>query len=475
MATSFSRLEITDGTTTVTIESSTGATLNYMLKYSGWSPNIARKRDVILSGQDHYMEVEEQLELNIKGSSADDCYTKLETLIKLLDQANRWFLRERVNPVTIRYQPKGSNLSTYCQALILRASPVDRSIDLPKQFEDVGNTFWILGVTIKFIRRGLWITLLDTDTFSGSASNSGNIISATSGQSPALPAPTNLAFGSFFSGSPKVGTATGYMLITSDSDQIGKIDASGFTGTALTSVADSTNKADGNVVRFTPTVANQAVVSNGVALPNTYRSKTLGFYATVRVNTVSIPFQLGVRASLGGFTVDTAYTPISAASLQPQVIYLGSVSCAEAETAASRGFLSVQLKYIGPTSIAGTPTLDIDTIIIVGLDDEYTYAIWLYYAPSGVSTYMDFRNAPTRLLNPQIFGGVAPPISSSPSGVENDVVIYDGNAAIYTKGTNVSCCLLTVVDQYWRMVDNSNNLITLSPSYLRNNSYLIPK
>lgn len=473
-----SLMQITDGTTTITIMDSAGGlaynAAGYRLKYGGYAPKVADKRIVILGGQDHYNEIEENLTIEIKGSSADDCFIKLEALATLLDQSTRFFYDERVNPVLFKYQPKGSNLTAPCQRLILRNLTDNNTIQLPSAYDDAGNTTWLAEITIRFICRGLWHTILGTDSFASGSQNSGTVFTATSGITATVPNPTEVVLGTL-AASPYTGLSQGYLLIAPGSDQISKLDASGFTGSDFSSVADTAKLADGNLCRFTPTVINENTTSARVNLTNQFVSKKLAFYATVRNNSASKQFQIAIVASEGPTaltsptTVETPMTVIDNSTVNPRVVYLGSVSCPVADSTRSRGFSRIALHVKGPSDITGTPTLDIDTVVAIGMDSDYSYAIWLPFAPTvtGVaSPNIRIRNTPNSILRPQVYviG------STTEVGIQ-----YDGNPAIYTIGTVVSGCWLTTFDTFWRAINAASALISVTATLTRDAGYLVPR
>lgn len=473
-----SLMQITDGTTTITIMDSAGGlaynAAGYRLKYGGYSPKVASKRTVILGGQDHYNDVEDSLTLQIKGSTADDCYGKLDTLIRLLSQSTRWYYGENVSPVVLKYQPKGSNLTGPCQRLILHDLPDNNSIVLPGEFDDAGTTTWLAEITIRFMCRGLWQTLLGTDIVSGALTNTGNIINLTSTENPTLPAPTTLDIDLSTTALIAGNISYGYLFVVSIANQLGKIDASSFTGTNITSVADASNLADGNIMRFTPTAVSEARSTSLVSLPNQYVSKKIGVYCTFRVgNVATAVFQarLYVTDTLGN-VYNSPYINLAnpVASSIPSVAYLGSVSCDDANVTGSRGFVSVALQFIGPSSIASTPRLDIDSLIIVGLDDEYSNIMYVTFDTNIYRRRMMFYNKPLTYLHQNPYFSASPAPSS-----EGIIRGIDGNQAIFTKGTNITVCYLATEGTSWRLAAAGPTLISIDFNTFRENTYLVPR
>lgn len=481
MTTTDSLLQITDATTAIlTIMDSAGGlaynTPGYRLKYGGYAPKVASKREVLLAGQTHYNEVEETLTIEIRGSTAADCFSKLETLIELLDAATRWYYGELVSPVVIKYQPKGSTLTAPCQRLILKAKPNNDTISLPAEYDSAGTTYWLTEITISFICRGLWHTSLGTDTSTQTAKNSGNIITFNMpGPVAKLPNPVEFQM-DLSATAPITGTVRGYLLLSRTANQLVKIDASSLTGTHITSVADTGSIADGNVMRFTPTAVNENQQTAYLSVGSAYNTnKRLGFYCTFRCTTVSTAiWQCRVVAQDGtGTTYTTPYVTLQEPSGEtgPQPIYLGSVVVDDyQQTPNLSGIKTFSLQMIGPSSIASTPKLDIDTIIIVGLDDDYTIALRMDIATSILQRYILIHNQPLSRLFPVVHQA-----SALTAVDEGSVGGIDGNAAFYSISNTIVACWLATVGSLWRYGSSVPALININLTATRDNSYLIPQ
>lgn len=147
MATNYTILRITDGSTTASLLDDT----NYSLVANGWSPKIATLRVAPLGGQSPYEDVIEEITIDVYGTTALIAMQRVERIVNLLDQARRWALGEDVSPVRIEAQPQGVTTNE------LRAVIVGGEVVLPTNWADKLATNSIDNVLIRLRRRGLWL------------------------------------------------------------------------------------------------------------------------------------------------------------------------------------------------------------------------------------------------------------------------------------------------------------------------------
>src|SRR4051812_30642710 len=96
-------LVLTDGTTTVTFSDGANGSTNYPPQAGGWAPNVAALNQSLLGGRGPYTDVVEEITINVRGATAALCYSNLDALVRLLDQADRWWLRaENISPVLLK-------------------------------------------------------------------------------------------------------------------------------------------------------------------------------------------------------------------------------------------------------------------------------------------------------------------------------------------------------------------------------------
>ena len=123
-------LRITDGTTTITFASGTTATPgNYSIDGDDWAPVIAGPEAGELNGG-YYPPVEESIPINITGADSATMRANAQTLVRLLEQADRWARGDdTLAPVRLQYIPAGSSRTTSnpYERLILTSSQRDRN------------------------------------------------------------------------------------------------------------------------------------------------------------------------------------------------------------------------------------------------------------------------------------------------------------------------------------------------------------
>src|ERR1041385_8873437 len=102
-------LALSDGTTTVTLSDGSGGLTKYPPIQAGWGPNAGALDQSLLGGRGPYTDGVETITINIRDTTAALCYTRLDTLARLLDQADRWWMRaEAVSAVVLKWAPQGS-------------------------------------------------------------------------------------------------------------------------------------------------------------------------------------------------------------------------------------------------------------------------------------------------------------------------------------------------------------------------------
>ncbi len=155
MATLAPFLHLTDGVTDLSLTDG----VNYSLM-RGWSPQIAGLRLDALGGSSEYEDVREAPPLIVRGTTAAICYRNLQALYSLLDQAERWWRGEKVNPVLLRYAPQGS-IAGPLSALVIGSDAGQQRqqqlVALPTTYDQAGMVYEIDGVQPSILRRGQWL------------------------------------------------------------------------------------------------------------------------------------------------------------------------------------------------------------------------------------------------------------------------------------------------------------------------------
>lgn len=365
-------LALSDGTTTVEFQNGSGTPTNWQLAADGWTPAIPAYNPSALAGRGQYADVVETFTINVRGSTAADCYTNLDTLARLLDQAERWWLGENVTAVLLKCAPQGSTLASTAAPLMVavkgRGSGDQTSgVRLSPRWNDAGKIYEISGVQVQVARRGLW--LLDTDT-AAATTNNGSLATVPMNLTLNLLGPTKLDM----SGYPSATTDKGFFVVSSN-DTLTRIAAVAPAGGASgnwTSVNDSANFAQHtNILRFTP--AGTTEDTSGSITSTITGVPLIAVFANVRNNSTTTSFYLRAQVlSSGGYI--SAYTPqyyiAPSASAMPGWVLLGFVALPNA---------AATMKLLA-TASAASGSLDIGAIVLV--DVAYAGTCIVTYQPT---------------------------------------------------------------------------------------------
>lgn len=456
-------LVMTDGTDTVTFQdgANPGGQTNWPVVRAKWGPRIAGIRTSQLAGHGPYAEAQEDLSCNILGTTAALAWQNLDTLTRLLDKAERWWLRnESISPVLLKYVPQGSTIhsnGTPLQAIVLGRVGDDElnGVDLPDNVNDAGFIFQIFDVRVLCMRRGAWTGLTETPATSSSLANPAVLTRAFASTHP-INSPVDVTIGGF----DKTATPTikaGFLMVGSNINDIQFAQPTLVTG--YTSVADSANLAKfGFIVRYTPTVTT-AVLSGNTFISGSAMSGTVGLYATVRNNSATTTFQIaGIMTGPFG-SAQTAYQTIDTSTTNPRVIFLGEVS--------GIGFTGMQVSCIAS---AASGTLDINYVLCVNLRDETVAVI----AHESVDVSAISLNAVTLSFkfNPITDQGPTAYVSGT---IANAAVTYHGPLPLIATGINIYAIWVATNNNYWVFTNVSNTAVALTLSVTRYRSYLSPQ
>jgi len=453
---------MTDGTDTVTFMDGLGTTPNWPLADNGWGPAIAGVRTSPLGGRGPYADVKETMVCNIIGATASAAYANLDTLTRLLDKAERWWLRgENISPVLLKYAPQGSTIhdsvTTPMRAIVLgRVGDSElNGVGLPDDVSDAGMLFEIYGVKILCLRRGAWTGQNDTTGASATAANPTVMARAFSATHPIV-SPVDITIAGF-NGTTTPTIQAGYLVVGSQVNDIQILEAeAGATG-VFTSVADAAGNArGGSVLRFTPAGVT-AVTSAALSL--TLIGGQCAVIAAVRNNSATTSFLL--QANMSGFGLVTSTPPylIDTSTTAPRLVLLG--------IAGSNAANAVTLQA---TASAASGTLDIDYIIVVNLRDE-TVAILAHDAVSlsgvgagAASLAFDFN--PLSDQSPRVF------VSGSSGNVP---LTYRGPMPLLTSGINLYALWTAPNGASWRFTTTAPAVLSVSLNATRYRSFLSPQ
>jgi hypothetical protein len=459
----FPYLVMTDGTDTVTFADGAGGVTNYPPVRDRWSPSVAGIRTSQLGGRGPYADVQEDILINIRDTTAALCWSRLDTLARLLDKAERWWLRnEQINPVLLKYVPQGSTIhsnATPMQAIVLGRVGDNQlnGVDLPESVNDAGMLFEIYGIKVLCLRRGGWTGASDNTGASGAAANC-TVITQTFGATHPTNSPLDVEIGGF----TKVNTPiikAGYLCVGSQSSDVQVLEAETGTAASYTSVADAAALArGGSVLRFTPAVTT-AVTSGTITGLTPIGGSPIAVIAAVRNNGATTYM---LHANLSGVVgaVSTPDVLIDASTVQPRLVMLGTV--------VGSAIANVTLTI---TASAAASTLDIDYLILVNLRDETVNIIahddinLANLATAGAAT-LDAIFRPTIDRAPQVYaGGTA---GTAPGS-------WRGALPFMTVGTNVYALWVATNGTFWRFTNTANAIVNVTLNVNRYRSYLTPQ
>lgn len=423
-------LVITDGSTTITIADGSGGATNYVLSRGTWSPQIAGLRPSSLSGRGPYNDVVEEMQLNITGSTPAAAMTNLSTLTALLEQADRWYKGENVSPVLIKYSPDGATVSSSgspLQAAILGRAPGDQSaLRLSPNFDDTGSQGWVLDVTIRFWRRGLW--LHTTDAASSSSTTNGDAASISMAGAITYKSPTKIALTNFGHGkSSGEWYQGGFVLVAESSSDIEIINPEGTLLGDWTSVSGSANSArNTDVIRYTPTTTTEGTMVLGTTPSISSAADIVGVFANIK-NSTTVDFKLRIR--LGSNISGLVYTPwinIDASSTQFQKwVFCGTVPKSGAATAIS----------VGAIADSASSSFEIDTIVLVDMRKVATIEI-------DGPTFSDSATLLSTVLGTLTIDHNLLELPQPDAVVSSRKLTALGNAIISTNSATLTCLLL---------------------------------
>lgn len=361
-------LKLTDGTTTVDFGNiSTG---NYPLQMGGYVPKVNGLRAAAIGGRGIYEEVEETITFDVVDTTAGGCYSRLNTLSKLLLQATRFARGEAVTPVKLQYSPDGATVSSSgspLEALVVGCPDSNPAgVGLAPTIDQTGYLFRITDVSITIIR-GVWLQGTEVQSVAGNVN--GQIASYTFATNVDYLSPTDAFISAITNGytQPLVMFVMGS---GSNSIQVGAIASTGTPpgDPQYTYVNDSANNSRvTNVLRMTPTDTTERWCQ-AITYGTFTAGKRYAVLLSCRNNSSTTSF--GLRLSVQYKTphiVPILYSeqriikPYSG-SAAPGYVSLGTF-VAPITSSADAALI------IGVTASAASGSIDFDTIVLVEIDN----------------------------------------------------------------------------------------------------------
>jgi hypothetical protein len=409
-----------------------------------WAPKIAGIRTSQLGGRGPYADVEEDLSCNIRDTTASLCWSRLDTLARLLDKAERWWLRdENISPIVLKYAPQGSTIhsnATPMQAVVLGRVGNEElnGVVLPTDANDAGMLFEIDGVRITCLRRGAWIGA--TEAANVAAAGNPSIRTVTMPSAPATPGPLQLDITGFVTGAGgNIDIPPGFVMLATNMD-LQEAEAPFATtlaaGATYVSTADAAARASaGNVGRLNHSASALGAESIlTFVMPGSVATSTqLAVYCTVR-NTSGSEWTMRASGASGQIVLaplTRIFTPSTAigtsVNINPTAIYLGTI--------VNRfGTAFVQL-HIALTALVGAGTFDLDTVVFVDLSTGNAAVLSVNGARMAGTADINATTTVTIEHNPRTLQ--APDVRIRLSGGSRIAQTYSGPADIVGAGSSL--------------------------------------
>lgn len=457
-------LAMTDGTTTVTFADGSGGVTSYPPLREGWAPSIAALRRSELGGVGPYEEVVEELEIIITGADTATALANLGALARLLDQAERWWLRgEAVSPVLLKYAPQGSTISSTAaplQTVVLgRAEGDETNLNLTSRFNDVGMIKEIRTVHVRFLRRGWWIGADSSPATSASAANP-TVHTVTFADNQLISSPAKVTIGGL-TNAAGIGELSGFIAVADSASDMVLIDAESlaFPANNWTSVAEAAARG-GNILRWArnTTTFTESASTGGT----TVSARCYAVYATVRNNSATMSFLLRLSVKVGDYAFFGSVVPIDTSTTNPRALLLGVVVLPEFTNVLLHNF---RIEAAQVDSGAGH-TIDIDTLLVVNLDDEMSRVVAVGNYPRSVSVAI-------LGIDDGILTRTLPAVGDI-SGVPVNRATYSGDPLICSKGTTMVGCLFATQGANWQIRNTTPAICSTTLTAVRHNAYLVP-
>lgn len=430
-----------------------------------WSPAVARRATGMLGGRGPYEDVDEEMTITISGSSALE---KLQTLLNVLDQAERWARGENVRKVMLRYKPTASSVE-------VKAVVLGGSVALPPNFALSPVIQMIDPVTVRFRRTGLWLgdDEVKTDTTTGNP----EVAVATGFEWWRAASPIKVEIEGLTHTFDNVSGS--FVLISCAEDstraprRIYVVSGSSLAGGGIyTSVSDSANKArDNTVLRLTSAIADS--YHDTVELPISTNNadqyaRRWGVFLNYRNNSATASWRVRARFWFNDSDLDSAETNeliIPAGASDPTWAFVGTAT------------LPTYMEELGLSIWASEDgeTLDIDDIVLMAMDHadgDWVIAIKPRVSGGSISGTADLIIDHQSLERP----GAAVYVLD---GSARSRWPFQGDAAVYMREgcTAVAVAWLSTgrpTVGYWRSVDGASAVQAPSLRVTRTNGYLTP-
>lgn len=395
----FEHIELTDGTTANTLYLHDG--VQYAV-YS-WAAAVAPRDPSELDGRGDYADVQETMTLDVFGDSAVNCADNLNRILRLLDQAQRWWDNENVTLVKIRVRVQDSTVGIV-ESVILGPGRGEPPGTVDPVYDVMLDRWRISGVTLTFIRRALWIGTTDTET-ALAAVPAGDFFTFVFDTNHPLRSPLRIRL-SLPSTPAAPGTdvvvADNFLILTDASAKIQVVEAENIGASGIFTVvapAAADQARGGNVLRATPAAANTTYTTAALTVS---LLETPGTYIAFLIMRGSLTSTCQVRLQLTDKLGNVTYTAWTAISLTANTAVPVSLGPLVAPPDIGLRNMAMQIQT---ASVAGGPVFDTDYVTFVRADQALSVTKFdrqvLNNSIYGVSTAVQILIEPRPLTHTQ--------------------------------------------------------------------------
>lgn len=457
-------LAISDGTTTITFLNG-ATTQSYFIEANQWAPSVAGVRKSEFGTVGTHNNVTEEINCRIIGTTAADCYSKLQILANLLEQAERFANGEAVSVVLLKFAPTGSALSSDSaplQAMILGRDDGDETsgVALEPEWDGASATFH-LPIRIRFKRRGLWTHT--TEAITASNNTPGALATCTFSAAHATPCPIRVRVEGTKATADTV-QEVGH-LILGDSGSISLVEAETMTnGGVAASDFDASFVPSNNAVLK---ISTGGVNTGSTSTHPTYNGNPITIVMRLRSSVAGVVWtltpQFTIGASPGSAIVDAPPAYFSPADTSARTLIFPAVVPPKNSAVNLRFGISLNTAWVAQL-------LYIDFFYIVRLDpntriirNEYTYLI-----PAGAGSLV---------LDPGVLTTPEPHLQwETSTNTFEQYVGSSGELVFASKATAVLAVWIPdSVAGYYRGVNSGAVSLTETITCTRHMSYLTPQ
>jgi hypothetical protein len=370
MPATYTTLTLTQDATTIYLDGTDG---KYILQENGWDPAVSRWVANDVGGRLPYEDVEEEITINIVGTSPSDTIANAEALAGLLESANRFWRTGQNSPVLVNCQPNGSVLASPVNAMLVGG---DCRLELPLNWSEFLMVNEIRNARVVFMRRGLWAGAETTTNGSASVGHKNNdsltVLSLPNSKVPAL---CRFSWkGAGFSANSLISGIVAMVGYTANSNlgQDLRYVTLLVAGSAGADVVEA-GSSRGSIRRLTPSATTMQTVTFDTVNSSVSNSRQWDIYIKLRNrSTNSVNWSVYASASLPWSSVSTTFTPttvIPYGSTGPQVVSLGRFSIPTLDDSGSLRILNLAINCTPSAASGAGHELDIDSILLVAVSD----------------------------------------------------------------------------------------------------------